>query len=70
MEEFLMVFEEKMEKTLSNLDEDLSMIRAGRANPALLSKLTVDYYGSASPDLSGGIDYRTGSPDPSDCPLG
>lgn len=49
MDEFLMQFEEKMEKTLSNLSEELSVIRAGRANPAVLSKLTVDYYGSASP---------------------
>ena len=49
MDESLKVFEEKMKKTLSNLDEEFSMIRAGRANPALVSKLTVDYYGSPSP---------------------
>lgn len=49
MDEFLMTFEDKMEKTLSNLEEELSMIRAGRANPAVLNRLTVDYYGSASP---------------------
>ena len=49
MDEGLKVFEEKMEKTLSNLKEELSMIRAGRANPAVLNKLTVDYYGSPSP---------------------
>ena len=49
MDEQLKVFEEKMVKTLSNLSEELSTIRAGRANPAVLGKLTVDYYGSPSP---------------------
>lgn len=39
-------YEEKMEKTLKNLDSELSTIRAGRANPHVLDRITVDYYGS------------------------
>ena len=41
--------EKKMEKTLSSLAEDYSTIRAGRANPNVLNKITVDYYGSPTP---------------------
>lgn len=37
--------EEKMKKTLSVFREDLSTVRAGRANPAILDKVMVDYYG-------------------------
>ena len=40
---------EKMEKTISVLEENLSEVRAGRANPAILNKITVDYYGTATP---------------------
>lgn len=42
-------FEEKMGKTLSILKEELGVIRAGRANPAMLDKVSVDYYGTATP---------------------
>ena len=49
MYEPLEIAEEKMEKTLSNLAEDYTAIRAGRANPGVLNKITVDYYGSATP---------------------
>ncbi len=38
-------YEEKMEKTISNLVEEYSTIRAGRANPHILDKIKVDYYG-------------------------
>jgi ribosome recycling factor len=38
-----------MEKTLANLSEELVGIRAGRANPHVLDKLRVDYYGTPSP---------------------
>ena len=38
--------EEKMKKTIEVYKEELKSIRAGRANPALLDKITVDYYGS------------------------
>ena len=49
MYEPLEIAEEKMEKTLNSLAEDYSTIRAGRANPNVLNKITVDYYGSATP---------------------
>ncbi|MCI9016719.1 MAG: ribosome recycling factor [Clostridia bacterium] len=40
---------EKMEKTINVFGENLSEIRAGRANPAILNKIKVDYYGVATP---------------------
>ena len=39
-------YEVKMQKTVSNYTENLSTIRAGRANPDVLKKINVDYYGS------------------------
>ena len=42
-------YEEKMQKTLDNLDREFNSIRAGRANPHVLDKLKVDYYGSPTP---------------------
>ena len=39
------LYEEKMDKTISVFRENLAEIRAGRANPAILNKITVDYYG-------------------------
>ena len=42
-------FEEKMKKSLSVLESDLASIRAGRANPAILDKVTVEYYGVPTP---------------------
>jgi len=42
-------YEEKMSKTLSVLKEDLNTVRAGRANPALLDQISVEYYGSMTP---------------------
>lgn len=41
--------EEKMNKTVSVYKEELQSIRAGRANPALLDKISVDYYGQITP---------------------
>ena len=41
--------EERIEKSISVLKEDLNTVRAGRANPALLDKVMVDYYGSPTP---------------------
>ncbi len=41
--------EEKMNKTISVLQENLSEVRAGRANPAILNKITVNYYGVPTP---------------------
>ena len=46
MNEILTPFEVKMNKTMYNLREEYASIRAGRANPHLLDKLKVDYYGS------------------------
>ena len=40
---------EKMEKTISVFEENLSEIRAGRANPAILNKVKVNYYGVPTP---------------------
>ena len=42
-------YEEKMKKTVSVYEHEVSTIRAGRANPAVLDKITVDYYGSPTP---------------------
>jgi len=42
-------YEVKMEKSLQVLREELAGIRAGRANPRLLDKVTVDYYGTPTP---------------------
>ena len=41
--------EERMNKTLSVLEENFSEIRAGRANPAILNKIMIDYYGVPTP---------------------
>ncbi len=49
MNERIIPFEEKMKKSLDNLKEEYASIRAGRANPHLLDKLRVDYYGQPSP---------------------
>lgn len=49
MNEKIKPFEEKMGKSLEALKEEFSTIRAGRANPHLLDKLRVDYYGTPSP---------------------
>ncbi len=43
------VLDEKMKKSISVLKEELNTVRAGRANPALLDKIMVDYYGSPAP---------------------
>lgn len=49
MEEELLMYEEKMEKTVSVLKSDFNTIRAGRANPHVLDKIRVDYYGVPTP---------------------
>lgn len=49
MNERLEVYDSKMQKTLANLEGELATIRAGRANPHVLDKLTVDYYGMPTP---------------------
>lgn len=49
MNERLELYNEKMEKSCKSLDNELATIRAGRANPNVLNKLTVDYYGVPTP---------------------
>ncbi len=49
MDERLKAFDEKMQKTMSNLESEFASIRAGRANPHVLDKLRVDYYGTPTP---------------------
>lgn len=43
------IYEEKMNNCVSHLTRELGAIRAGRANPAVLDKLVVDYYGAPTP---------------------
>ena len=49
MNERIKVYETKMTKTLESLDREYNGIRAGRANPHILDRLVVDYYGSPTP---------------------
>ena len=42
-------YEERMEKAILALEEEFNMIRVGRANPHILDKIMVDYYGSPTP---------------------
>lgn len=49
MDEIILEANEKMEKTIENLLERFKTIRAGRANPAILNKIRVDYYGTPTP---------------------
>ncbi len=42
-------YEEKMNGTLDHLSRELAAVRAGRANPAVLDKIAVDYYGAPTP---------------------
>lgn len=49
MDAKLTPYQDKMDKTLANLNDEYAGIRAGRANPHLLDKLRVDYYGSPTP---------------------
>ena len=49
MKEQLDITKEKMSKSLNSLGNELASIRAGRANPAILDKVMVDYYGAPTP---------------------
>lgn len=49
MKQVLSNAEQKMEKTISALMNEFAAIRAGRANPAILDKVTVEYYGAPTP---------------------
>ena len=49
MNEKLNVYDEKMTKSMNSLHSELAAIRAGRANPHVLDKILVDYYGTPTP---------------------
>lgn len=49
MKEQLALAQEKMTKALNSLSHEFASIRAGRANPAVLDKILVDYYGAPTP---------------------
>ena len=49
MDERVQKYEQKMTKTLKGFEEELTTIRAGRANPHVLDKIKVDYYGTPTP---------------------
>ena len=49
LEELFLFGEEKMEKALAQLAREFGSVRSGRANPAILDKVLVDYYGAPTP---------------------
>src|SRR3712207_6812162 len=49
MKEIVSTANEKMQKTINVLKKDLASMKAGRANPAMLDKIEVEYYGSVTP---------------------
>ncbi len=49
MDERINKYEDKMKKTIDNMNSEFSSIRAGRANPHILDKVKVDYYGTPTP---------------------
>lgn len=48
-EEILLILDDKLTKTVNVLKEEFSAVRAGRANPHILDKVMVDYYGAPTP---------------------
>ena len=46
------VYEDKMKSSVEHLSRELAAVRAGRANPAVLDKVVVDYYGAPTPSSS------------------
>ena len=61
MQEFNVEFSDKMKKTIDVVAGDFASVRAGRANAAVLDKITVDYYGTPTPINQVGT---ISSPDP------
>ena len=49
MDERIVKYQEKMDKTLAKLDSEFGTIRAGRANPHVLDRIMVEYYGAPTP---------------------
>lgn len=54
MDARVQVYSDKMQKAYEFLEADFAAIRAGRANPHVLDKLRVDYYGTPTPHSAGG----------------
>ena len=69
MDERIVKYQEKMDKTLANLDSEFGTIRAGRANPHVLDRIMVEYYGAPTP-LQQVANLCTGSPDDPDSAVG
>ena len=70
MDEKLKVYDEKMTKTMHSLNGELGAIRAGRANPHVLDKIVVDYYGTPTPiQQVANVSVPAGTYDP-DCAVG
>ena len=67
MNEKLQQFERKMQKSYDNLLEEFGAIRAGRANPHVLDRITVEYYGVPT---AGGECYSSRGAHDSDSALG
>ena len=57
MDDQFTIYIEKMHKTHDNLMSELATIRAGRANPHVLDRITVDYYGTSTPNHCGLLWY-------------
>ena len=49
LDEMFLFGEEKMEKAIGQLKKDFASVRTGRANPAILDKVIVEYYGAPTP---------------------
>lgn len=49
MSEFTKVYEDKMDGAINHLQHEFAAIRAGRANPSILDRVSVDYYGAPTP---------------------
>ena len=58
MNELLKEYDVKMQKTVDVVVSDFTSVRAGRANAAVLDKITVDYYGVATPSTRWGPSPR------------
>ena len=49
LDEMFLFGEEKMEKAIGQLQKEFASVRSGRANPAILDKVVVEYYGAPTP---------------------
>ena len=52
IEDLLLETEERMQAVIDVAKKELAAVRTGRANPALLNKIIVDYYGTPTPSIS------------------